>query len=88
MLQCWEGMPGKRPSFKNLYISTSNFVGKIAGYLEMKFNPFSSQGPSGTAEKKPITEISDGGSQFREEDPDPVVTIQVIPASASSGDEF
>lgn len=40
MLQCWEFVPDKRPSFKTLYKHTSNFVEGLAGYLEMGFNPF------------------------------------------------
>ena len=43
MLQCWELVPDKRPSFKTLYKYTSNVVEGLAGYLEMGFNPFSTR---------------------------------------------
>jgi len=37
MMKCWEYEPGKRPSFKELQRSTSNYIKSIAGYLEMSF---------------------------------------------------
>jgi len=37
MIKCWEYEPGKRPSFKELQRSTSNYIKRIAGYLEMSF---------------------------------------------------
>ena len=37
MIKCWEYEPGKRPSFKELQRSTSNYIKSIAGYLEMSF---------------------------------------------------
>ena len=37
MIKCWEYEPEKRPSFKELQRSTSNYIKSIAGYLEMSF---------------------------------------------------
>jgi len=37
MIKCWEYELGKRPSFKELQRSTSNYIKSIAGYLEMSF---------------------------------------------------
>ena len=48
MLQCWESMPDKRPSFKTLYTDTSKLIEGIAGYLEIGFNPFTA-GDTATA---------------------------------------
>ena len=39
MVKCWESDPEKRPSFNYLLRSTSSYVLKIAGYLEMNFAP-------------------------------------------------
>ena len=33
-------VPDNRPSFKELYINTSHYIQRIAGYLELGFNPF------------------------------------------------
>ena len=48
MLQCWESMPDKRPSFKTLYTDTSKLIEGIAGYLVIGFNPFTA-GDTATA---------------------------------------
>ena len=43
MLQCWELAPENRPPFNTLYMDTSRFIERIAGYLEIGFNPFSAE---------------------------------------------
>lgn len=56
MLQCWEATPGKRPSFRSLYTQTSSIIEKIAGYLEMEFNPFTVQESTELEVEEPNTE--------------------------------
>ena len=80
MLQCWESVPDKRPSFKTLYTNTSKFIEGIAGYLEIGFNPFAAQAVMGEGEKEPATE--------KEDKEETAVTIQVVPPSMNSMDQF
>ena len=44
MSQCWEKVPENRPTFKELYSNISKFIERIAGYLDMGFNPFTGGG--------------------------------------------
>jgi c-mer proto-oncogene tyrosine kinase/anaplastic lymphoma kinase/receptor tyrosine kinase len=44
MMTCWELMAEDRPSFKELHKKTSKYIERIAGYLEMGFNPFTGMG--------------------------------------------
>ena len=44
MSQCWEKVPENRPTFKELYSNISKFIERIAGYLDMGFNPFTGRG--------------------------------------------
>ena len=44
MMKCWEMMAEDRPSFKELHKKTSKYIERIAGYLEMGFNPFTGMG--------------------------------------------
>ena len=46
MNKCWEFQPGNRPSFSELHADISNYLGRIAGYLEINFNPFDGMGCS------------------------------------------
>ena len=39
-MQCWKMSPEDRPTFKELCSSVSKFIERIAGYLEIGFNPF------------------------------------------------
>ena len=50
MLQCWESMPDKRPSFKTLYTNSSKIIEGVAGYLQMHFNPFTTETLAGEGE--------------------------------------
>ena len=53
MIQCWKMSPEDRPNFKEIYYRLSKFIERIAGYLEIGFNPFTGRGeevPDGTAE--------------------------------------
>ena len=40
MRKCWEKIPRDRPTFKELSTNISKYTERIAGYLEMGFNPF------------------------------------------------
>ena len=92
MLQCWELVPDKRPSFKTLYKYTSNVVEGLAGYLEMGFNPFA----VGMADEAGMEQIATEGSEDTDEDDDTdeetmttAATVQVIqPPYIESGDMF
>ena len=44
MMKCWEMVPENRPTFKELHINTSKYIERIAGYLELGFNPFLGEG--------------------------------------------
>ena len=52
MLNCWEAVPDKRPTFKTLYTNASKIIEGIAGYLEMGFNPFTAKNTTGEDEKR------------------------------------
>ena len=43
-MQCWKMPPEDRPTFKEIYSSVSKFIERIAGYLEIGFNPFTGGG--------------------------------------------
>ena len=40
MKKCWEMEPKKRPTFSELYANITKYVERIAGYLDLGFNPF------------------------------------------------
>ena len=44
MRKCWETSPDDRPTFKMLCTNTNKYIERIAGYLEMEFNPFADHG--------------------------------------------
>ena len=70
MRKCWETSPDDRPTFKELYSNTSKYIERIAGYLEMGFNPFAGDG-----------ERVKSAVEEKEEEAMSEVAIQVIPAS-------
>ena len=43
-MQCWKMSPEDRPTFKEIYSSVSKFIERVAGYLEIGFNPFTGGG--------------------------------------------
>lgn len=57
-----------RPTFKELYLNTSKYIERIAGYLDLGFNPFTG------VKSKQVDYNEERGF-------DSPVTIQVIPAS-------
>ena len=44
MMQCWKMSPEDRPTFKEICSNVSKFIERIAGYLEIGFNPFTGGG--------------------------------------------
>ena len=75
MLQCWEAMPDERPSFKILYKNTSKYIEGIAGYLEIRFNPFAGHDLTGAGEVGYTVEMQDNMESM-----EPVVSVQVTPS--------
>ena len=51
MKRCWDILPVNRPTFRQLHIHTSRFVERIAGYLEVGYNPFAVGGEKGSVPK-------------------------------------
>ena len=49
-MQCWKMSPEERPTFKELCSSVSKFIERIAGYLEIGFNPFTAVATSASGE--------------------------------------
>ena len=70
MMKCWETVPDDRPTFKELCTNSNKYIERIAGYLEMGFNPFAGDGER---VKSAVEEKAD--------EPVSEVAIQVIPAS-------
>ena len=75
MRKCWEMDPKDRPTFKELHTNTSQYMERIAGYLEIQFNPFAGRGlvQSPVVDERE-TEEEKGGF-------DAEVKIKVTPAS-------
>ena len=46
-MQCWEKAPESRPTFKELYSNISKYIERVAGYLDIGFNPFTAGGGGG-----------------------------------------
>ena len=44
MIKCWDFEPENRPSFQELHKNTSSYIARIAGYLEVTYNPFEGAG--------------------------------------------
>ena len=42
MRTCWAASPAKRPSFSEIASTLSGYTENLAGYLDMNFNPFTS----------------------------------------------
>ena len=72
MIKCWELKPEERPSFQELHDNTSSYAKKIAGHIEMTYNPF--EGADGnTLQEKEEEEVRDMS--------DPEIAIQVYSSS-------
>ena len=52
MKKCWEVVPDERPDFKQLHKNTSTYIERIAGYLELGFNPFAGMEDVSRVEEK------------------------------------
>ena len=51
MKQCWQMMPEERPTFTELYLTVSNIIERMAGYLQVGYNPFLGRGDEEKAEE-------------------------------------
>ena len=67
MRKCWQTAPKDRPTFKELYSNISKLIERIAGYLEMGFNPFEGG--------------EEGKREVKKGELESPVAIEVIPAS-------
>ena len=76
MIKCWEFEPENRPSFQELYKNTSSYSERIAGYLEVTYNPFEGAGGSTVQGKEEEEEEEEEKGV-----PDPGIAIQVYPPS-------
>jgi serine/threonine protein kinase len=72
MMKCWEAAPDDRPSFKELHKATSKYTERIAGYLEIGYNPFAGMEKVKTTLKE--NEPKDDGDDLVS-----AVSIQVTP---------
>ena len=77
-MECWKAAPDDRPCFKELHTTTSKYTERIAGYLEIGFNPFG--GATTTCSSKEH-ESKDGKDEL-----ECTVSIQVIPPSEDASE--
>ena len=71
MKECWEALPENRPSFKQLYIIISKFIERIAGYLEIGFNPF-------TGDEGNSPEEDEADEEGAESEPESDVAVEMF----------
>ena len=43
MMKCWESSPKERPLFSEIYKDVTRIIGRIAGYLDVGYNPFTAK---------------------------------------------
>jgi hypothetical protein len=70
--------PEDRPTFKELYLTTSNYIEHMAGYLQLGFNPFA---------ERNVGEREEGEEKTEQEEQEEVQvddSIQLIPSSVNS----
>ena len=77
MSNCWDIIPSRRPTFKEIHSQISKYIGCIGEYMEMDLNPFVGMGRRGT-------EV-EGGYGSREEGA--AVRFQVTPPSVKGNAE-
>ena len=64
MMQCWKMSPEDRPTFKEICSNVSKFIERIAGNLEIGFNPFTGGGAvEGGGEREDKTEAEEGDDE-------------------------
>ena len=59
MRDCWERAPEDRPTFKDLRLNLTKYIERIAGYLEIGFNPFATDEVMDEEEKEEAQEVED-----------------------------
>ena len=68
MILCWKMSPEDRPTFKEICCSVSKFIERIAGYLEIGFNPFTGGGAvEGGGEEEGENEEGEGKDKIETE---------------------
>ena len=78
MKKCWVKNPEDRPTFKELYTDISIYIERIAGYLQLGYNPFTPRFGNHIRDKdKDDKRWEEGDSQF-----------QVIPPSVPTKDNL
>ena len=65
MKQCWQMMPEERPTFTELYLTVSNIIERMAGYLQVGYNPFLGRGDEEKAEE--MEEMEEEEEEEKEE---------------------
>ena len=83
IMKCWELLPENRPSFKELYMNTSQYIERIAGYLEMGYNPFAGIGFSG----KIKSSADEMNTEEEEQEIESAVVIKVTPVPRETSSE-
>lgn len=84
-MQCWKMSPEDRPTFKEICSSVSKFIERVAGYLEIGFNPFTGGGAEkgGEGGEEQGEEQEEGAEDEKVEraEDESTVAINVIPPS-------
>ena len=84
-MQCWKMSPEDRPTFKEICSNVSKFIERIAGYLEIGFNPFTGGGAEkrgeGGEEQGEIQEEGAEDEKVERAEDESTVAINVIPPS-------
>ena len=85
-MRCWKMSPEDRPTFKEICCSVSKFIERIAGYLEIGFNPFTGGGAvEGGGEEEGENEEGEGKDKIETEKGDEAsVTIKATVPSVES----
>ena len=86
-MQCWKMSPEDRPTFKEIYSSVSKFIERIAGYLEIGFNPFTGGGAGEGGEEEGEGEDKIETEKGDDEEEASVTTKATVPSVESIEDK-
>ena len=82
MKKCWEMEPEKRPTFSELYANITKYIERIAGYLDLGFNPFPGVGGGETIAEKDMEGKKEKGC-----DPEAALHITSTPEALDNSSE-